>query len=251
MTAGWLNHPVGGLDTETTGTDVESARIVTAAVHFTGDGTVRRTISWLINPGVPIPAEATAVHGVTDEMAADGESPLTAVARIERSLQWLWDHDVPVIGHNIVFDLTILDRELRRHLGRPLEISGPVIDTLCIDRAVDPFRPKKVASHALGDACRHWGVHANGEKLHTSAGDVTLAVRLAQQILGVSRFADGKLCHAAVALQGLSLQELWFRQVQWYADQSASNYAYRDREGLPVDDRNTVWPVKPYNEKVE
>ena len=59
------------LDAETTGTDPAADRIVSlAVVRVAPDGT-RSTRSWRLNPGVPIGASATAVHGITDADVAD------------------------------------------------------------------------------------------------------------------------------------------------------------------------------------
>ncbi len=55
-------------DTETTGVDVEIDRIVSAAlVVQDAPGLRPRVTRWLVNPGVPVPEAATAVHGLTQE----------------------------------------------------------------------------------------------------------------------------------------------------------------------------------------
>ena len=64
----WLENPMVGFDTETTGISTTNDRIVTAAlITRTGSDVALRT--WLIDPGVPIPAAASAVHGITTEYA--------------------------------------------------------------------------------------------------------------------------------------------------------------------------------------
>lgn len=65
-----LERPVCFIDLETTGTDTEKDFIVEICVLKIIDGKEDiRTM--LINPGVPIPKEATDVHGITDEMVKD------------------------------------------------------------------------------------------------------------------------------------------------------------------------------------
>ena len=61
-----ITRPLIVLDTETTGTDVNSDRIV--EVGFQVWDATGMTKEWrsLVNPGVPIPAAATRVHGITD-----------------------------------------------------------------------------------------------------------------------------------------------------------------------------------------
>lgn len=68
--------PLLSLDCESTGLAIESDRIVTIAIgRSTGPGDWNPIEDSLINPGVPIPAEATKVHGITDEDAAKGSPP--------------------------------------------------------------------------------------------------------------------------------------------------------------------------------
>lgn len=64
----WYEGPLAAFDTETTGVDVEEDRIVSAAlVVQDGPGARPRVTRWLVNPGVPVPEGATAVHGLTDQ----------------------------------------------------------------------------------------------------------------------------------------------------------------------------------------
>lgn len=63
-----VRGPLAAFDTETTGVDVETDRIVSAAVVVQDAPGARPRVSrWLVNPGVPVPEGATAVHGLTDE----------------------------------------------------------------------------------------------------------------------------------------------------------------------------------------
>ena len=98
-------------------------RIVTAAlITRTGAGepTVR---TWLIDPGMPIPAAAR-VHGITTEHAqAYGMQPADALAEIADVLASALAAGIPVVGFNVQYDLTILEAELARH-GLPTLPSG-------------------------------------------------------------------------------------------------------------------------------
>src|SRR5262245_56086358 len=73
----WYEGPLAAFDTETTGVDVETDRIVSAAVVAQDAPGVRpRVTRWLVNPGVPVPTEATAVHGLTeDHVQCNGRWP--------------------------------------------------------------------------------------------------------------------------------------------------------------------------------
>lgn len=84
VTGMWHRAPMMAFDLETTGTSPATDRIVTAAVlHIhPAEGRVERH-EWLLNPGVAIPEEATAVHGVTTEQAlAHGCAPAGALLAI-------------------------------------------------------------------------------------------------------------------------------------------------------------------------
>ena len=66
-----LNRPIIFFDLETTGVDTTNDRIVEISmVRIEPDGT-KQVKTRRINPEMPIPAEATAVHGITDEDVAN------------------------------------------------------------------------------------------------------------------------------------------------------------------------------------
>lgn len=66
-----LTRPICFFDLETTGINITNDRIVEMAVlKLNPDGSQEEKL-WLINPEMPIPAEAAAVHGITDEKVAD------------------------------------------------------------------------------------------------------------------------------------------------------------------------------------
>lgn len=182
----WTNARMVAFDLETTAANPDEARIVTIA-HVDirpvdpGDGTTAYQVdrwSALVNPGVPIPDEAAAIHGITTEKAqAEGEDPAEISGAIAALLDQGWHDGAAVVGHNVVYDLTVLDRELRRHHGRSLDVNGPVIDTLCLDRAVDRFRKGK---RTLTAACQHYDVRLDGA--HDATEDALASARIAWRI---------------------------------------------------------------------
>lgn len=171
--AAWLSTEALSFDVETTGTDVFNDRIVTAScVSISSKGATDRG-SWLLNPGVPIPAAAAAIHGITDEKAqAEGWSALSGIVTMASCLQRDWNAGLPVIICNAPFDLTMLQAELERHGQEPLRL-GPVLDPLVIDRAMDPYRKGKRTLTALA---AHYKVQ-QGEA-HNSRGDALTAARV-------------------------------------------------------------------------
>lgn len=241
MTSRWIDGPIQALDLETTGLDTETARIVTAAivryeprdVIGAGKTTVR---SWLVDPGIEIPADATAIHGITTEQArAEGMPASVAVAEIFQLLDDAWSNKEPLVVFNAPYDLTILDRELRRHhADKALVEVGPVIDPLVLDRALDPYR-RGSGTRKLSYICDHiYGVDL-GESAHGARADALAAMRVAWKI-GIR--------HADVIEDLVGMQRL---QADWHAAWAASFEAYlRTRGNGDVIDRS--WPLVPWRQ---
>ncbi|MDX9752072.1 MAG: 3'-5' exonuclease [Flavobacteriales bacterium] len=108
-----LERPLAFFDLETTGTRIGRDRIVQIGiVRLMPDGS-RDQYQVLVNPGMPIPAEATAVHGITDLDVAMAPA-LEAVA--QEVMDQLAGCDLA--GFNVLrFDLPFLTEELHR-VGR-------------------------------------------------------------------------------------------------------------------------------------
>ena len=66
-----LTRPLAFFDLETTGIKVATDRIVEICIHRVNPDGSSKTKTLLINPGVPIPPEVTAIHGITDEDVKD------------------------------------------------------------------------------------------------------------------------------------------------------------------------------------
>ncbi|MDN6135402.1 MAG: 5'-3' exonuclease, partial [Brevibacterium sp.] len=108
----WSQSRLVGFDLETTGVDPSTARIVTAAFVESVD----RSRTWLADPGVAIPEPARAVHGITTEFAqANGAPVADVVAELCTFLAGLKAEDAVVVGHNIVYDLSVMAAEVKRH----------------------------------------------------------------------------------------------------------------------------------------
>ena len=195
----WADGRLCGFDIETTGEGREIARIITVTLVFVGGGQPAETVCLLADPGVEIPAAATAVHGITTERArAEGLKPAEVMETVASRLAEAWTSG-PVIGFNIVYDLTVLDRELRRHTGSSLDVPGPVIDPHVIDRALDRRKGKRT----LEETCRYYDVR------HDAAHDAT------QDALAAARLAWRLAKRHPTQVGGLSLAELHAQQVGW------------------------------------
>ena len=234
---GWHNGPLLAFDLETTGVDTTTARIVTATALLI-DGSEIEAHNWLVNPGVRIPAEATAVHGITDAYAAEhGQPAPAAVGEIAETLAKHWTEHTPLVAMNATYDLSLLDAELARHRGDRLTISGPVLDPFVIDKAVDPYRKGK---RNLGALCLHYGVQL--DNAHTSSDDALAAARVLW-----------KLAQRHPEIGDVDLATLHTRQVAWHARQAASLEHYlrrvKKQDGATPDEIAAVvcdrgWPVR-------
>ncbi|GGV71813.1 MULTISPECIES: 3'-5' exonuclease [Streptomyces] len=232
---GWHRELLIGFDLETTGTDPFEARIVTAAVVEVRDGEIAGRREWLADPGVPIPPDASAVHGISDERAAAEGLPADRVAdAVADALTGYWAAGVPVVAYNASFDLTLLAAELRRHglpsLGDRLGGAppAPVVDPYTIDRWVDRYRRGKRTLEAV---CAEYGVVL--DTAHDAGADALAAARLARAI------ADR---HPKVAALGPA--ELHRRQIEWHAAWAADFQSFLRRKGNADAVVDGAWPLR-------
>ena len=165
-----LERPLVFFDLETTGLDLRNDRIIELAfIKVTPQGDVLER-ERRFNPGMPIPPEATAVHGITD---ADVRNELR-FCQTAKSLTRLL-HDCDLAGFNIRrFDIPMLVRELKRcDLEFSLE-GRRVVDVQNI------FHRQE--RRDLSAAARFY-LEREHEEAHTALGDIrTCAAVLAAQL---------------------------------------------------------------------
>lgn len=139
------------LDTETTGLDPAQDRVVQLALVGVRGQTVVPLLNRLVNPGRPIPARATAIHGFTDAMVADAPSLRDIGRDILRYIR-----QVPVVvAHNAAFDQAFVP-----DTGKPW---------LCTKRLSQHLWPD--APNYQNQGLRAWlGIEVDGDA-HNAAGD--------------------------------------------------------------------------------
>jgi DNA polymerase-3 subunit epsilon len=200
-----LELPTLVLDTETTGLNVRTDRIVSiGAVRVHGNRVFHNvTLDRLVNPGLAIPARSTAVHGITNSMVA-GAPPFADVVGELQSMM----SDTVIVGHNIRFDLAMLRRESER---AGIAWKAPLsLDTGLLVIALEP----NTESLNLEAVANRFGVEIQGR--HTALGDCLVTaevfVRMIPRLhdLGIRTFAE------AIAFQkrakhmiGMQEQEGW------------------------------------------
>ena len=129
-----LERDLAFFDLEATGTDPQHDRIVSAAVVRLSAAGERMRWSTLVNPEMPIPREATAVHHITDDMAA--KAPLFRAVAPE-FLGKLEGADWGGFGVTR-YDVPMLVNECRR-VGVPLSMEGRrILDAQVIFHKKEP-----------------------------------------------------------------------------------------------------------------
>lgn len=214
-----LDRPLAVLDVETTGVDPAAARVVEVAVLTLGPGGREGLFHRRVNPGVPIPPAATAVHGLTDADVA-GAPPFAAVAPALAAA--LDAADLAGFGLG-AFDLPVLGAEFAR-CGRPFRVAGRrVVDALAVYRRYHPRtlaaavreylgRDHAGAHSAVADARataevldrqvgRH-GLPATPAGLHATLAEVDVAGRFRRDgagrvVFGFGRYAGRPLAEVA------------------------------------------------------
>ena len=222
----WWDGVLPVLDFEATGTDPESDRIVSAALVLCmpRGGTLPGGVVTLVNPGVPIPPEASAIHGITDEMVADHPTAAEVIPQILRCLVAIEALGWPLVIYNATYDWPLLHAEAARH-GWPAVPEVPIIDPLVLDRGYDRFRP---GGRKLGDVCRHYGVEL--VDAHDALSDALATAELCRAI--VRRYPE---------LQQMDFRALHDLQADMHAAWLRSFNEYRRRRGHePIPD--VQWP---------
>jgi DNA polymerase-3 subunit epsilon len=196
-----LERPLVFFDLETTGLDLKNDRIIELAfIKVTPQGDVLERVR-RFNPGIPIPPEATKVHGITDADVAD-ELPFCRTARsLAETLE-----GCDLAGFNIRrFDLQMLVQELRR-CGVELPLEGRrIVDMQTIFHREEPRDLSAAARLYLG---------REHEEAHTALGDIrTSAAVLAAQLQRyphVPRDLDGLHAYCEAYAPIRTELERWF-----------------------------------------
>lgn len=249
ITGMYRSLPAVIIDTETTGVDTETDRIVQlGVVTYEPDTRLVYRDSILVTPGVPIPPGATEVHHITDEMVAGGGvEPRVALEVIATALEDVARAPGYIVGvYNAPYDLSLIRAECRRHglddvWGRISHVvRGRLVDPLVIDKAVDRYRR---GSRRLMDTCAHYGVETADLDAHDACGDAVATLRLIHALP-----SDRVAAMVRVASQGVgageSVESLCQAQRIWAREQQESLRAYFSRTSPErADSMRMGWPV--------
>ncbi|GAA3583662.1 3'-5' exonuclease [Klugiella xanthotipulae] len=223
----WCEN-IAVFDTETTGIDVTTSRIVTATIAvLDAQGTVTERHDWFLNPGVEIPEQASAVHGVTTEQAAaGGMDAATGVMQILDRAHDVLSRGLPLVVYNAPYDLGIMRHEALRYGLSPLDNPTPILDPLVIDKAVDRYRKGK---RTLEATTSEYGVTLGAA--HDAGEDAIAAGRVMQRLAArhSTKLPD-------------DLEALHAMQARWAQEQAANFQEYMRRVRDPDFVANGSWP---------
>jgi DNA polymerase-3 subunit epsilon len=236
----WYEGPLLSLDTETTGVDVFTDRIVTCNITYDVPGQEPYIANWMINPGVEIAEGASAVHGITNEVAQEqGGDPYDVLNNIADHLRNWEKLGHPVVIYNASFDATLLTVEFDRYGVRSPTGFTRVIDPLVLDKGLDKYRR---GSRKLIDTARHYGIELREEDAHSADFDAMASVKVSRAI-GRKYEID------------FPIEDVVEMQKAMKAEQAASFQKYlrekRDEEGNLIDPFaviNGEWPIQTTKE---
>ena len=184
------------LDTETTGLDARTARVVQiGALRFAGGSTeYTEKFERLVNPGISIPRAASAIHGISDAQVQQ-EPKFAAVApELEAFVG-----SAVLIGHTTSYDVTVLKEEYAR-AGRPW--SAPrTLDVRILAEFVQPT----LAQYDLERLCAWLGIEIQDR--HTAMGDAVATARVFGALVpllrqrGVRTLAEAEAVSRSMAQQ--------------------------------------------------
>src|SRR5579862_2904499 len=153
------------LDTETTGLDpYQGHRLIEiGCIELVNRFATGQTFHRYLNPERDMPAEAFAVHGLSEEFL----KTKPVFADIAADLLGFIG-DAPLVAHNASFDLGFLNAELER-LNHPRLPRDRLIDTLVLARRKYPG-----GANRLDDLCGRFGINLSRRTKHGALLDAEL-----------------------------------------------------------------------------
>jgi len=207
--APWVDLPIAVIDVETTGRDASADRVIEVGLAIARGGELVERKNWLLNPGRPIPPEASEVHKITDDDVKNAP-PFSAMAReIMAALV-----DCVPAAYNAAFDRAFLVSEVAR-AGLASEVQPPALrrDVEWIDPLVWARElQQEERSRTLGEVAARLGIAVG--TAHRASDDAEAALRV---LLALGR--DPRVPSAYGALlreqRRLALDQADERRLKW------------------------------------
>lgn len=225
-----LDRPLVVFDIESTGVNARQDRIIElAAIRVEPDGTETEKC-WLLNPGVPIPPETTAIHGITDEIVRNCP---TFEEKAEEIAAFFDECDIS--GFNCDrFDVPCLEEEFARagrdfaagarrhvdvqriyHRKEPRDLSAAV--RFYCDRDHTGAHGAEADARATLEVLKAQMARYEDLPRTTAALDEYLVPRdpLNADRTGLLRWMNGQLCVNFGKKRGIPLTELFIHERNW------------------------------------
>jgi DNA polymerase III subunit epsilon len=163
------------LDTETTGFKPEEGHrlVEIGCLELINHLPTGNTFHQYLNPEREVPADATRVHGLTNEFLAD-KPKFDDVA--DAFLAFIGA--APLVIHNATFDMSFINAELFQSGRKPLP-KDRAIDTLTMARRMFPGSPA-----SLDALCKRFNVDNSGRKFHGALLDSELLAEVYLELKG-------------------------------------------------------------------
>jgi DNA polymerase-3 subunit epsilon len=161
-------------DTETTGLELRQGDTLVsigACRIINGRLLAQEAYDQLINPGRPIPAQSTRIHGLSDGDVADAPPAAVVLPQFRDFV----GHAV-LVAHNAAFDLLAINQHAQT-AGVSFEM--PVLDTLLLSRALDPT----MEGHSLDALAERFQLSFAPGTRHSALGDARVTAELLLQLL--------------------------------------------------------------------
>ncbi|MAC56833.1 MAG: DNA polymerase III subunit epsilon [Novosphingobium sp.] len=162
-------------DTETTGFDPKSGdrMVEIGCIEMINRVPTGKTFHAYFNPERSMPAEAEAVHGLSDAFLAD--KPLFS----ELAQDFLdFIEDSPMVAHNAGFDFNFINAELRL-CGLPIVGKDRMVDTVALAKVRHPG-----AKLSLDALCSRYGIDRSHRTKHGALLDAELLAQVYVELRG-------------------------------------------------------------------
>lgn len=222
-------------DTETTGLDTAKARVIQVGAVKISSGRLDETQTYqqYINPGEPIPADNTAIHGIRDEDVAHAPGFAPVKTKFDA-----WCGDALMIGYSSGYDLAIFRRE--HQLADMVWMPPRTLDVHYLVNIIAPNLP----GYSLDTIAAWLGIEIL--KRHSALGDAMITAKIFLQLIpllrarGIRTLAEAeRACLQFTSLTANEASQGWHNVHQSSIDKKASlaalaridSYPYRHRLG--------------------
>lgn len=238
--AKWTDRLIYSFDIESTSPDPLKAHVVSATIAKINQGKYQDHRGWFARPAEPIPDEAMAIHGITNEWIQEhGEDPKKVITEIVDMLAQILAAGIPLVVFNAAYDLSLVEAQaeyygipgLRARLTEDQWVS--VIDPMVLGKGLEHFHKQefvKGRNFKLPSLCERYGVD------FTESHDAT-ADAIGAGLLAIALVNNDEVLWSR-GPQALSrLQQVWRKKAQ------TGLRTYFDKNNIEHDGVDEGWPL--------